>query len=87
VTFCTLTKVKYKIEHKVHRTKANVSVTIVLTIAFIIIIIKSIILVCCFFLVLVSGRSQVITLKESKVTVAGGNILDETWSRLSKLYT
>jgi hypothetical protein len=27
VTFCTLTKVKYKIEHKVHRTKANVSPT------------------------------------------------------------
>jgi hypothetical protein len=51
------------------------TVTIVLAIVFI--IIKSIILVYCFSLVvLVPGRSQVITLKGAIVTVAGGNILD-----------
>jgi hypothetical protein len=50
------------------------TVMIVLTIVFI--IIKNIILVYCFSLVLVSGRSQVITLKEAIVTVAGGNTLD-----------
>jgi hypothetical protein len=49
---------------------------IVLTIVFINII-KSIILVYCFSLVvLVPGRSQVITLKGAIVIVAGGNILD-----------
>jgi hypothetical protein len=60
---------------------------IVLAIVFIIII-KSIILVYCFSLViLVPGRSRVIAMKGAIVIVAGGNILDETWSRLSKLYT
>jgi hypothetical protein len=55
------------------------TVTIVLAILFIIIIIKSIILVYCFSLVvLVLRRSQVITLKGSIVMVAGDNILDET---------
>jgi hypothetical protein len=50
-------------------------VTIVLAIIFIIII-KSIIRVYCFSLVvLVLGRSRVITLKGDIVTVAGGNIL------------
>jgi hypothetical protein len=50
------------------------TMTILLAIVFIIII-KSIILVYCFSLVvLVPGRSQVITLKEAIVTVAGGNI-------------
>jgi hypothetical protein len=50
------------------------TVTIVLSIAM-----KSIILVCCFSLVvLVLGRSQVITLKGVEVMVAKGNILDET---------
>ena len=45
----------------------------------IIIIIKSIILVYCFSLVvLVPGKSQVITVKGDIVMVAGGNILDET---------
>jgi hypothetical protein len=54
------------------------TVMIVLAIVFIIII-KSIILVYCFSLVvLVLGRSQVITLKGATVRVAGGNILDET---------
>jgi hypothetical protein len=53
------------------------TVTIVLAIVFIIII-KSIILVYCFSLVvLVPGRSQVITLREAIVTVAGDNILDD----------
>jgi hypothetical protein len=52
-------------------------VTIVLAIVFIITI-KNIILVYCFSLIaLVSGRSQVITLKGAIVMV-GGNILDET---------
>ena len=52
------------------------TVTIVLAIVFIIII-KSIIPVYCFSLVvLVPSRSQVITMRESIVTVAGGNILD-----------
>jgi RsiW-degrading membrane proteinase PrsW (M82 family) len=54
-------------------------VTIVLAIVFIIIIIESIILVYCFSLVvLVPGRSHVITLKGAIVMVAGSNILDET---------
>jgi hypothetical protein len=44
-----------------------------------IIIIKNIILVCCFsIVVLVPGRSHVITLKGAIVMVAGGNILYET---------
>jgi hypothetical protein len=57
---------------------------IVLTIVFIIIL-KSIILVYCFSLVvLVPGRSQVITLKGAIMTVAGGNILDETWRQIMR---
>jgi hypothetical protein len=53
-------------------------VMIVLSIVFIIII-KSIILVYCFSLVvLVPGRSHVITLKGAILMVAGSNILDET---------
>ena len=53
------------------------TMAIVLTIVFIIII-KSIILVCCFSLVvLVLGRSQLIILREVIVTVEGYNILDD----------
>jgi heme/copper-type cytochrome/quinol oxidase subunit 4 len=62
------------------------TVMIILTIVFIIIIEHYsclLFLPCCSCSGLVIGDN----LEEAIVTVAGGNILDETWSILSKLYT